>query len=274
MNKLIRLFPLPVSEVNLNGVYLTHDVRSLVAKSGRPFVYANFIVSIDGRIAIPRKDGSGLTVPKQIANKRDWRLFQELAAQADVIISSGRYLREWAEGRAQEILQIDDPRYADLREWREEHGLRPQPDIAIVSASMRFPVPDVLTAGGRRFVVFTIDGQAPDRLKEIETKGGEVYLVGEETVDSRLMIEKMDELGYRTIYSAAGPKIHHMLLTGGILNRLYLTYANRILGGQPFASILEGELLTNPVELRINCIYYDPEGLDGLGQLFVSYDIQ
>jgi riboflavin biosynthesis pyrimidine reductase len=274
MNKLIRLFPIPVSEVKLNGVYLAQDLQSFTIKSAKPFVYANFVVSIDGRIAIPRKDGSGLTVPKQIANERDWRLFQELAAQADIIISSGRYLREWAEGRAQEILQVDDPRYADLRTWRNERGLSPQPDLAIISASLSFPIPDVLTEGGRRFFVFTIDGHAPDRLKEIESKGGEVYPVGRETVNSRLMIEKMDELGYRSIYSAAGPKIHHMLLVGGVLNRLYLTYANRILGGQPFASILEGEILTPPVGLHINSIYYDSEGLDGLGQLFVTYDLE
>ena len=91
-----------------------------------------------------------MVVPKKIANKRDWRLFQELAAQADIIISSGRYLRDWAEGRVQEILRVDDPEYADLKEWRLAHNLSPQPDIAIVSNSLRFPIPDVLTAGGER----------------------------------------------------------------------------------------------------------------------------
>ena len=82
-------------------------------------------------------------VPKDTANERDWRLFQELAAQADLIISSGRYLRDWADGRAQEILQTDDPRFADLRQWRQDRGLSPQPDIAIISGSLNFPVPEM-----------------------------------------------------------------------------------------------------------------------------------
>ena len=54
---------------------------------GRPFVYTNYVTSIDGRIAIPRPEGQGMMVPKETANDRDWRLFQELAVQADVIIS-------------------------------------------------------------------------------------------------------------------------------------------------------------------------------------------
>ena len=50
----------------------------------------------------------GMTVPKATSNERDWRLFQELAVQADIIISSGRYLRDYAEGQTQEILSVYD----------------------------------------------------------------------------------------------------------------------------------------------------------------------
>ena len=269
---ILQLFPNTVQELPLEGAYLAHDLREHASRNGKPYVYSNFVVSIDGRIAIPRQDGGGLEVPKMIANERDWRLFQELAAQADIIISSGRYLREWAEGRAQEILMVDDPRYVDLREWRESLGLPTQPDIAIISGSLRFPVPDVLTAGGRKFVVFTTKGHDVERVKEIEKKGGEVYVAGEGGVSGALMVEKMSELGYRTVYSSAGPKINHLLLAGGVLDRLYVSHANRLLGGSTYASILEGELLTPPVDLKINSIYYDPAGVDGLGQLFVVYD--
>ena len=129
MTQLIqRLYPQPTEEMPLIGAYLAHDLRAhaqetIAQEAGRPYVYANFVTSIDGRIAIPRKSGDGLVVPKGIANERDWRLFQELAAQSDLIISSGRYLREWVDGRVQEILQVDDPRFADLREWRVGQGL-------------------------------------------------------------------------------------------------------------------------------------------------------
>jgi hypothetical protein len=64
----------------------------------------------------------------------------------------------------------------------------------------------------------------------------------------------------------------HLLLSGDVLDRLYLTLANRILGGEPYASVVEGSLLATAVNMTTNTIYYDPYALDGLGQLFISYN--
>lgn len=267
----LQLYPLPSQELPLKGLYLAHDLRQHNRSTGPAYVYANFVASLDGRIAIPRP-GGGLKVPENTANDRDWRLYQELAAQADLIISSGRYLRDWAEGRAQEILQIDDPRFADLRAWRKERNLPMQPDIAIISGSLRFPIPEVLTAGGRKVVVFTSGEPDPERVAEIEAKAGQVIVAGDTGVEGDHLVAHLAGLGYRTVYSAAGPRILHLLITGGVLNRLYLTYANRLLGGDPFATILEGPLLEPAVGMKTNTIYFDPHGLGGLGQLFLSYD--
>jgi riboflavin biosynthesis pyrimidine reductase len=268
----LQLYPSPIAEQPLTGLFLSHDLRQYSKSSGQVFVYSNFVSSIDGRIAIPHPSRPGLIVPKDVANERDWRLFQELAAQADIIISSGRYLRDWADGRAQEILQIDDPRFADLRQWREDRGLLPQPDIAIISGSLRFPIPDVMMAGGRKVVVFTTANPDPDRVAEIESKAGQIVIAGDKSVDGAILVQRMAEMGYRTVYSATGPKVLHLLLAGGALNRLYLTHANRLLGGQPYSSVVEGPLLEPAIDLQINTIYLDSQGLDGLGQLFISYD--
>jgi riboflavin biosynthesis pyrimidine reductase len=267
-----QLYPLPAVERPLEGLYLSHNLRQHSEANDQAFVYSNFVTSIDGRIAIPHPSRPGLMVPDNIANVRDWRLFQELAAQADMIISSGRYLRDWTDGRAQEILKVDDPRFADLREWRQSQGLSPQPDIAIISDSLHFPVPDVLSSGGRKVVVFTSANPNAERVVEIESKGAQVIIAGEERVEGAMLVQRMSELGYRTVYSAAGPKVLHLLLSGRVLNRLYVTHANRLLGGQPFSSLVEGALLESAVDLKINSVYLDPHALDGLGQLFVSYD--
>lgn len=267
-----QLYPLPAVERPLEGLYLSHNLRQHSEANDQAFVYSNFVTSIDGRIAIPHPSRPGLMVPNNIANVRDWRLFQELAAQADMIISSGRYLRDWTDGRAQEILKVDDPCFADLREWRQSQGLSPQPDIAIISDSLHFPVPDVLSSGGRKVVVFTSANPNAERVVEIESKGAQVIIAGEERVEGAMLVQRMSDLGYRTVYSAAGPKVLHLLLSGRVLNRLYVTHANRLLGGQPFSSIVEGALLESAVDLQINSVYLDPHALDGLGQLFVSYD--
>ena len=272
-DNLIRLYPLPSQEVPLHGLYLRHNLQRFTDTLRRPFVYSNFVTSLDGRIAVPGPTVSGLIVPKQIANPRDWRLFQELAVQADVIISSGRYLRELAQGTAQEILRVyDDSLFADLRDWRLQQGLSAQPDIAVISASLDFPIPEALTANGRSVVIFTTSQADPARVRLLERQAGRVVIAGETSVSGDRLVQALDELGYRTIYSATGPKVLHLLAEAGVLDRLYLTLAGRLLGGQPFSSIVEGPLLVPPAGMTLSTAVFDPSGLDGLGQLFLSYD--
>jgi riboflavin biosynthesis pyrimidine reductase len=272
METIKQLYPQQISELPLRGAYLAHDLRQFGIRNGRPYIYSNYITSVDGRIAVPREDGSGMTVPKDTANERDWRLFQELAVQADLIISSGRYLRDWAEGRAQEILRVDDPQFADLRQWRLERGLSPQPDIAIISGSLRFPIPEMLSAGGRKVIVFTAASADPERIQVIEESAGQVIVAGEKGVEGADMVRHMADMGYQSVFNSTGPKVLHLLLAGRAFDRLYVTFANRLLGGQPFSSIVEGPLLSPAVDLRTNAIYFDESGLNGLGQMFVSYD--
>lgn len=267
----------PVAKtVKLRGLYLSHDIRTLAAAQDEPYIYANFVSSLDGRIAVPHPSGDGLTVPKNVANDRDWRLFQELVAQADVIISTGRYLREWAEGRAQEILRVDDPRFSDLREWRKQKELPPQPDIAIISRELDFPIPDVLQASGRRVVIFTTEQADAERIAAVESQLGAVFVVGKSDVDGRQMADKLGALNYRTVYSAAGPRILHMLLAAGVLNRLYRTQVSRIIGGEPFSSIVDGTLLPSPTDFHLKTLYLDSAAMmeeeQAVEQLLFSYD--
>jgi len=250
-----------------SNLYLSHNIR----KHKGVFVYANFIASIDGRIAIPHPTRAGLMVPDAITNPRDWRLFQELTAQADIIISSGRYLRDYADGRAQEILRTDDPRFADLRDWRQAQGLAPQPDIAIISNSLDFPIPDVLTKNGRKIIIFTTANADPVRIAEIEHKAGQVNIAGKNSVDGTQMVKKLSALGYRFIYSAAGPKILHLLLTSRQLNRLYLTQASKLIGGNPFSSIVEGELFPSGLDLQLYSLYHDQADID---IILCAYDVK
>ena len=272
-DSIIRLFPLPSQDFPLKGLYLSHNLRENKRGSWDSFVYSNYVTSLDGRIAVPHPSKAGMVVPDQITNPRDWRLFQELAVQADIIITSGRYLRDYAEGRAQEILRVyDDPQFADLKDWRTERGLSPQPDLAVISGSLDFPVPPALIQGDRNIVVITTDRADPGRIQALEKQTGEVIIAGEGSVNGNKLVESLLEMGYRTIYNATGPKVLHLLLAAGVLDHLYLSFVNRLLGGSPFSSIVEGELLDPPADFILNTIYLDPHALNGLGQLFTSYN--
>ncbi len=103
-------------------------------------MYTNFIASIDGRIALAQPDGHR-QIPGEITNRRDWRIFQELAALSDVLITTGRYLGDVAHNRAQEVLPVShDADYDDLRAFRRDRGLSDQPAVAIVSGSLDIDV--------------------------------------------------------------------------------------------------------------------------------------
>lgn len=201
----MRLYPPPQLTRSLQGTYLADDLRKPAAADGQTYVYANFVTSLDGRIAVADARG-GLIVPRETANARDWRLFQELAVQADLIISSGRYLRDYAAGKAQEILRVyDDPQFADLRDWRRDHGLTTQPAITIISNSLDFPIPPALTAGGRQVVVCTTNRADAARIRDIQAHGVPVVVADSDEVTGDWLVRAMADLGYHVIYSAAGP---------------------------------------------------------------------
>lgn len=267
------LYPEKGSERALQGLYLQQELRAEISASAESFVYANFISSLDGRIAVPHADGN-LTVPASISNRRDWRLFQELAVQADIVLSSGRYLREYAQDRAQEILRIyDDPSLSDLADWRLSHGLDRYPPIAVISASLNFPLPEALIADGRKVVIITTEDASDSRIREFSDRGLTVIRGGKTQVTGDAAIKGLRELGYQLIYSAAGPRVLHLLLEGKVLDRLYLTFAARILGGHPFSTILAGPLLAQPAELSLRHLYLDRSAPGEGGQLFAAYDL-
>jgi len=272
-DKILQLYPAPSREVSIRGLYLEHDLRAQAEGRDRVFVCANFVSSLDGRIAVPDSSGQGVTLAEAITNPRDWRLFQELAVQADILITSGRYLREYATGVKQEILQIyDDPQFEDLRNWRLGRGFSSQPDLAVISSRLDFDVPPALLGDSRSLLIFTTKSADADHIQRLKDQGAKILFTGEESVDGQELYAHLTELGYRTAYSGAGPKVLQLLASSGVLDRLYLTIANRLLGGEPYASILEGPLLNPPLGLHLNTLYFDPYGIEGLGQLFTSYN--
>nr|MBO2512613.1 pyrimidine reductase [Gammaproteobacteria bacterium] len=269
---LLRILPGPSMHVPLQGLYLGEPLGPPLA-AGRRFVYANFIASLDGRISLPAPSSDRLTVPAAIANPRDFRLFQELLASADVLITSGRYVRGLPRGVSSRSFPLSTkPRYADLHEWRRVRGLPPQPAVAIVTASLDLPSLGALAASGRRVYVAT--GNAADRRRAaaLESEGAGVLRVGEGIrVQGRRLIEALSREGHRNIALIGGGEILRTLLVDGVLDRLYLTLACRVLGGATFDTLLTGPQLDPPARFELGALLYD-EGAGGVDQLFAILD--
>ena len=270
---ILELYPAPGTRHRLHGLYLDQmpDPGALAA---RPFIYSNFISSLDGRIALPGPDRSSHQVPPAIGNSRDWRLFQELAAQADLLITSGRYFRQSAAQEAQAELPVGtSAEFDDLREWRLQNDLAPQPDIAVFSASLDIPVTSIREYADRKLYIIT--GALADRAKLqrlTRESHAEVITCGEQGhVDASLLRSELAARGYRNVYAIAGPAVLHTLVKGNALDRLYHTAAHCLLGGTRFDTFVSGAELDPARCMPLRAMYFDAEAPPGAGQTFAVY---
>lgn len=254
-------------------MYLEHPLHRIIEDT-TPLVYSNFISSLDGRIALPRPEQKSYGVPPAIGNARDWRLYQELAAQADILLTSGRYFRQYASGEAQDSLPVGAAeQFADLRTWRVQQGLSAQPDIAVFSASLDIPVSALQAYHDRRIHIFTGNAADPTRIAALRDAGVEVHCSGTGThVDGARAILSLQQFNYRRIYVIAGPSVFYTLVRAGVLQRLYLTFAHRILAGKEFASLAWGDELQPAPQLNLRSLFYDAYAPEQAGQLLACYD--
>jgi len=268
-----QLYPASQQQHPLQGLYLAHRLHTL-GQAGKPFVYSNFITSLDGRIATVANGRSTRSVPEAIANPRDWRLYQELAGQAELLVTSGRFFRQAAIGEAQDQLPVgDQSAYADIRDWRINEGLSAQPDIAIMSSSLEIPLEALEPYRQRKIIVVT--GAAANRagVETLRANDIEVIFAGdEEKVEGRMMLEKLAASGYQSIYAIAGPAVFHTLLRANVIDRLYLTISEKILGGTQFDTLTQGEQLNPARGMRLAGLYHDAHATTGAGQLLGFYE--
>ena len=270
----IRLYPEPCEQLPLEGLYLKHALQRSGSQQ-QPFVYTNFVSSLDGRIAIEHAADGGSAVPASIANPRDWRLFQELVAQSDILVTSARYLRELSRGKAQDAIPLgNEPDFADLHRWRHEKGLPDQPALVILSASLDLPLQSLCEAMDRPVYVATGDNPDAKALERIQDTGAGILHVGNggSMVDGRKLIDALAAEGFSSIYSIAGPGVFETLINARVLDRLYLTQVHRLIGGDSFDTLLEGDLIDPPAGFTMQALYYDRHAGDAGAQLFGVYD--
>ena len=274
--EVMQLHPPPARRRRLEGLYLNEAMPPPAA--GAPAtVYANFVTSLDGRIAVTDADGVS-HLPEGLTNPRDWRLFQELQAHADCLVTHGGYLRALASGRLGNVLQAGlAAGGGDIARWREKHAAATQPAVAIVSASLDLPIPDSLYAHRQPVHVLTTAGAGAARAGRratLERAGCEVVVTGPGPwVRARDAVEALAARGYRRLYLQTGPRMLESALRDRVLARLYLTIGHRLVGGERFDTMVRGDApLGVAGRLRLGALYLDEApGLD-CGQLFARFD--
>lgn len=268
MTDILQLYPVTQQQRALNGLYLELNLCEQAA-AGDVLIYSNYIASVDGRISVRDDDSAEFVVPKAIANKRDWRLYQELAAQSDVMLTSARYFRQLAQGKAQDLLPVGSaPEYMDLKEWRQLHGLKDQPDVVVVSNSLDIPAAALEEVQDRRVIICTGEQADDAQLGRMESMGLTVLIAGRERVEGKKLRQLLIDQGFRSAYMIAGPEVHRTLIADGVLDYLFLTTQLSLLGHDAFHTILSGQL-DQPADLHLQRLYLDQ--IESSRQLFAQF---
>jgi riboflavin biosynthesis pyrimidine reductase len=275
--KLLQLFPQSIEKHTLKDLYLyKHGWFS--ANTNQPIVTANFLSSLDGRIAISpdnpkRQDEDTRTaLPKSLTSQEDFRLFLELHAQADCLITHGGYMRSLANNKLGNILQLPKNRDCeDLYNWRTLQGLEPQPTVVIASASLDFPMHPSLKENKQKVYIATGQNADKQKIEKWKSEGYEVLITGEsQNVEGKPLIDALATKNYKHCYLIAGPKMLHTMVNDQKLSKIYLTHAQQLLGGNIFSTMLDGDVLNSP-KLELQSLFYDETSKNGHGQFFSSY---
>lgn len=219
----------------VEGLYLERDLQGLAKKIGRMLVIANYVS--DRNDIIARRDESGeFQVAKELKNSSDWRLFQELTAQADIIITGSGYLKRYAKkgNSAENVIDqfSEGGKFQSLGEWRLNHGFKNRnPDLAIVSRSLDFEIPDSALTEGRRVIIFTTykgSSLINPKSQEFRQRGIMVMGCGVDGVDGKVMTDFLaDKMKYKVAKMTTGPRVLKILMDANVLDELYVTQVQR-----------------------------------------------
>jgi 2,5-diamino-6-(ribosylamino)-4(3H)-pyrimidinone 5'-phosphate reductase len=208
--KVLKVYPPPAREVS--AVY--EELALPPARhhgAVRPYVILNMVSSIDGRTTMEGKAGG-------LGSTTDRRTMRILRSRADAVMIGAGTLR--AE-RLSLGLDASD-------------GV-PQPLAIIVAASGDIPLEENLIVPEGQQVLVVLSDAAP---KEVVERLGNLALVmrapagptGGVDLHSALQALKA-ERGVESLVVEGGPGLNHALISGNLVDELFLTVAPELLGG-------------------------------------------
>jgi riboflavin biosynthesis pyrimidine reductase len=202
-----------------------------------PRLYANFVSSLDGVVAIPGEIQSNRMISAH--SEADRFVMGLLRACADaVLVGAGTMLSSprtrWT---AEHAYPAGAPLYGELRRSR---GRPPRPTLAVFSGSGSVdPRHPALEEGA---LVLTSEGGAA-RLRGRLSRAATILVVGAEAhVDPVVAVEALRRRGHELILSEGGPTAFGALVAAGLVDELFLTTSPLVAGraaGSPRPALVE-----------------------------------
>ena len=176
----------------------------------------NFVSSLDGAATLNGRSGG-------LGNAADRRIMILLRRTADIILLGAGTVR--TEGYSGDLIDAESTR------WRQNHGRRDRPSLAVVSGSLRFdPGLPFFTAAPERPLVITTAEADPARKRKLE-KVADVIACGHRRLDVDLLIRELEARGHTRIHSEGGPHLFGTFQQAGRVDELCLSVSPVLVGG-------------------------------------------
>ncbi len=203
----------------------------------RPGLYANFVSSTDGLVALSGAGGlSGRVISGY--SEPDRFVMALLRASADaVLIGAGTF--KTASGNlwhAETVYPEGAHLFVDLR---RQLGLRPHPVLVVVTASGHI---DVGQPGLRDALVVTSPG-GEAHLRGTLPPGARLAVINDQPFGGKTLMDVLSAHNLSVVLSEGGPSLIGRLFREGQVNELFLTTSPRLFGRTPndkHKSLVEG----------------------------------
>jgi riboflavin biosynthesis pyrimidine reductase len=185
-------------------------------------VYANFVGSIDGIVAIGELGPSSSVISGR--DPGDRFVMALLRASADVVLVGAGTFRDHG-GPWTAATSFPDAGEA-FAELRRREGRSPEPPLAVVTASGDLGAEDESELEGT--IVLTTEKGAG----ALEGTGADVIVLdGDGELDGARIVGRLRERGFRRILTEGGPRLMARLVEARVVDELFLTVSPVISGG-------------------------------------------
>jgi 2,5-diamino-6-(ribosylamino)-4(3H)-pyrimidinone 5'-phosphate reductase len=194
----------------------------------RPFTFINAAMSADGKIS------TYLRKQIRISGSNDFQRVDRLRAGVDaVMVGIGTVL-------------ADDPsltiKSKDLQRQRKEQGKLENPIRIVVDSTARIPIDADIFKKGDGIRIIAVSESAPVRqVEELKKKNRtRIISTGKDKVDLIALMSSLKDIGINSIMVEGGANLNWSLISGGLVDEIYIYTGALVLGGEKAPTLIDG----------------------------------
>jgi riboflavin-specific deaminase-like protein len=207
-------------------------------RSELPFVYVNFAMTADGKIASANRKVSS------VSSKTDREHMMELRAQADAVMAGARTVDLFPVSLGPGAKRYRQMR---LRNSLAEYNLR----IIVSGSGSVDPKAKIFKKRFSPIIILTTAQIPKRRMEALQRVGAEVKICGRTAIDFAAAFRWLKkEWKVKRLLCEGGGELHGALVQADLVDELHLTICPKIMGGRDAPTIADGANVTRLADAR------------------------